>query len=73
MMANGERTSTVRRDDWRVRLATMVGGGAGAAVALLWRPDLGGFWLGLVGFAAVLTVGLLLGRLVGSLLFRPQP
>jgi hypothetical protein len=73
MMANGERTSTVGWDDLRVRLATMVGAGAGAAIALLWRPDVGGFWLGLLAFAAVLTAGMLIGRLAGSLLFRKQP
>jgi hypothetical protein len=50
----------------------MIGGGAGAAVALLLRTDLGNYWLGLAAFAAVLAAGLLLGRLVGGLLFGPS-
>lgn len=67
-MGNGERSD--RRTDWRVRLATMVGTGAGAALALLWHPDLGSFWLGLVAFVALLAAGGLLGRLAGSFMFR---
>jgi hypothetical protein len=50
----------------------MVGTGAGAAVALLWHPDLGSFWLGLLAFMALLIVGAFFGRLAGSLMFRPQ-
>jgi hypothetical protein len=73
MMGNGERSGSGGRTDWPVRLATGAGAGAGAAVALLWRPDLGGFWPGVIAFVAVMTVGGLLGRLAGSLLFRRPP
>jgi hypothetical protein len=51
----------------------MAGAGAGAAIALLWRPNfIGGFWPGLIGFVIFTTVGGVLGRLVGRLLFRPS-
>jgi hypothetical protein len=72
-MGNGERSSSGGRDDWRVRLATSVGVLVAAAVGLLVRTDLGGFWPGMIAFAAVITVGGLLGRLVGSLVFRRPP
>jgi hypothetical protein len=73
-MGNGKRSGPGGRSDWRVRLATGVGIGAGAAIALLWRPDFfgGGFWLGLIGFCVFMVVGAVLGRLVGGLLFRPS-
>jgi hypothetical protein len=51
----------------------MVGGAAAAAAGLMWRPDLGGFWPGLIAFVAVLAVGIALGQLAGRLLFRPSP
>ena len=69
-MGDSTRSGSGRRTDWRVRLATMVGTGAGAAVALLWHPDLGSVWLGLLAFVAMLAVGGLLGRLAGSFMFR---
>jgi hypothetical protein len=50
----------------------LVGTGAGAAVALLLRRDLGSFWMGLLAFAVVTGVGAVLGLLVGRLLFRPS-
>jgi hypothetical protein len=51
----------------------MAGTAAGAAVALLWRPDFfSGFWLGSIGFCIFLAVGAVLGRIVGGLLFRPK-
>jgi hypothetical protein len=71
-MANGERSGSGGRSDWPVRLTTMAGTAAGAAGALLWRPDLGGFWAGLIGFGIMTGVGAVLGRLVGGLLFRPS-
>lgn len=71
-MGNGERSASGDRNSWPVRLATAVGAGAGAAVALVWRADLGGFWLGLIAFGIVTGVGAVLGRLVGRLLFRPS-
>jgi len=33
----------------------------------------GGLWVGTLGYATFLTVGMLLGLLVGSLLFRRPP
>ncbi len=71
-MGNGERSGPVGRSNWPVRLATGVGAGTGAAIALLWRPDLGGFWPGLIGFGIVTSVGGVVGRLVGGLRFRPS-
>ena len=68
---NGERSGSGDRSNWQVRLATMAGAGAGAAVGLLWRTDLGGFWQGLTAFGIVTGVGAVLGRFVGGLLFRP--
>jgi len=72
-MANGERSGSGGRRDWRVPLATMAGTGAGASVALLWRPDLGGLWAGLIGFGVVTGVGAVLGRLAGYFLFQRPP
>jgi hypothetical protein len=69
-MGNGERPGSGPRSNWPVSLAT--GAGAGAAVGLLWRPDFGGFWPGLIAFGIVTGVGAVLGRLVGGLLFRPS-
>jgi hypothetical protein len=71
-MGNSERSGSGGRSDWPVRLATVAGAAAGAAVCLLWRPDLGGPWLGLIAFGTVIGVGGALGRLVGGLLFRPS-
>jgi hypothetical protein len=51
----------------------MVGTGVGATLALLVRNDLGGFWVGLIAFVAVLGSVALLGRLAGCLLFRRPP
>lgn len=72
-MVNGKQPGSGGRTGWPVRLATAAGASAGAAVALLWRPDLGGFWPGLLGFGIVTGVGAVLGRLAGSLLFRRPP
>src|SRR5262245_53533244 len=72
-MGKGEQTGSGGRSALPVRVATAVGGGAGAAVALLWRPDLGGFWPGLIAFMALLATGLLLGRFAGALLFSRKP
>ena len=71
-MGNSEQSGSGSRGDWPVRLATLVGTGAGAAVALLLRRDLGSFWMGLLAFAVVTGVGAVLGLLVGRLLFRPS-
>jgi hypothetical protein len=60
------------RSNWPVRLAGAVGGAAGAAIALLWRPDLGWFWPGLMGFGIMTGAGIVFGQLVGERLFRPS-
>ncbi len=69
-MRNSERPAADVRNDWRVRVAGAIGGTAAAAAALLWRPDLGGFWPGLIAYVAMLTAGILLGHFAGRLLFR---
>jgi hypothetical protein len=71
-MRNGERSGSDGRSNLLVRLATMAGAVAGGAVALLWRPDLGGFWAGLIGFGIFIGVGGVLGQLLGGLVFRPS-
>jgi len=71
-MGNGERSGPDGGSNWPVRLATGAGTGAGAAIALLWRHDLGGFWPGLIAFGIVTGAAAVLGRLVGGLLFRPS-
>jgi hypothetical protein len=72
-MENGDQSGSSGRSDGPVRLATAIGGGGGAALGLLVRQDLGGFWPGVIVFGAVIAVGALLGRLAGSLLFRRPP
>ncbi len=75
-MGNGERSGSVGRNDWRVRLVTGVGTVAGAALGLfVIKPlvDIPGFWPGLIAFVAVSGVGGVLGRLVGGLVVRPSP
>jgi hypothetical protein len=73
-MTNSEQPGSGGREDWRVRIASAVGGGAGAAFGL-WGPfpkDLPLLW-GTVAFVAVVVGGIVLGRLAGSLLFRRPP
>jgi hypothetical protein len=71
-MANTEQSGSRRRLDWPVRIAGAAGGLAGAAIAMLWRPDFfsGGLWLGLLGFVTFTALGIMLGRLAGWYLFR---
>ena len=60
--------------DWRIRLCTAVGVGAGAAIALfVVRPLVGElpFWPGLMAFIGVTLVGGAMGRFVGMRLARP--
>jgi hypothetical protein len=68
-MGSGERSGSGGRSNWPVRIAGGVGAAAGA---LLWRPDLGGFWPGLIAFGILTGVGIVLGQLAGRLLFRPS-
>jgi hypothetical protein len=73
-MGNGERSGSGGRSDGPVRVATMAGAAAGAAVALfVVKPliDLP-FWLGLIAFVVLLGVGGVLGQLVGRRLFWPS-
>jgi hypothetical protein len=72
-MGNGEQSDPGSRTDWPVRLATSVGALVAASIGLLLKPDLGSFWLAMIAFGAVVGVGAVLGRLVGSLLFRRPP
>jgi hypothetical protein len=74
IMGNGERSGPVGRDDWRVRISTMVGAAACLAGALVFAPVVGieGFWPGALAIAVAISVGIVLGRLAGGLLFRPS-
>jgi hypothetical protein len=72
-MGNGERPGSGGASDWRPRLATGLGTVTGAAVAVLSRRDLGGFWVGMLAFLVVTGVGGVLGRLAGYLLFQRSP
>jgi hypothetical protein len=75
-MGNGEQSGSGGRSDWPIRLATSVGCAIGAALGLLLKSqglDLGGFWQGAIAFGVLIGVGGVLGRLVGSLLFRRPP
>ena len=60
-------------DDWRIRISTAVGAGIGIAGALLLGPVVGinRFLPGGLPIIVGGIVGILLGRLVGGLLFRP--
>jgi hypothetical protein len=75
-MSKSEQPRSDSRTDWRVRLTTAAGAGLGATLALLAGPlfdmHLSLLW-GMIGFGAFLVVGILLGQLVGSLLFRRKP
>jgi hypothetical protein len=75
-MENGERSGPGDRNDWPVRLCTVAGTFAGAAVAIfVIKPlvEIPGFWLGVIAFAAVTGAGGALGSLVGWWLFRQPP
>lgn len=71
-MGKSERSGSHGRNGLPVRIGGAIGGAAGAAGALLWRPDLGGFWQGLAAFVIMSGVGIVLGQLVGRLFFRPS-
>ena len=71
-MANGEQSGSGGRSDWRVRVATGVGAALGATLGLLAKSlglDLGPWW-GIIAYGVLIAVGILLGQLVGTLLFR---
>ena len=73
-MGSGERSGSGSRDDWRGRITTGVGVAACMAGAMLLGPVVGinGFWPGMLAIAVAIIVGIVLGRLVGGLLFRPN-
>lgn len=68
MRDNGESTP-VNRNDLRMRLSSAAGGSLGAVVALVFYPDFGSIWLGLLAFLATAIVGCVLGRIVGAKMF----
>jgi hypothetical protein len=73
-MGNDQRSDSVGRSDWPVRLAGAAGGAAGMAVSMLLGNlvDLRGFWPGLIAVVIAVGAGVTLGRLVGALLLRPS-
>ena len=73
-MGSGERSGPGGRDDWRVRITTGVGVAICMAGALLIGPVVGinGFWPGMLAIIVAISVGIVLGRLVGGLVFRPS-
>jgi hypothetical protein len=74
-MGNGQQSGSSGRIDWPFRLAGAVGAAVGGGLALLVMSlaDLHLFPLGLIVFLAAIAVGIVLGRLAGSLLFRRPP
>jgi hypothetical protein len=75
-MGNGEQSGSDGRSAWPVRLAGMVGACVFATLGLLLKSqvDLGlGPWQGAIAFGVLVGVGIVLGQLVGSLLFRWPP
>jgi len=73
-MGSRERSGPGGRDDWRVRITTGVGVAACMAGAMMLGPVVGinGFWPGMLAIAVAIVLGVVLGRLVGGLLFRPS-
>jgi hypothetical protein len=74
-MKNSEQSGSGSRADGLVLLAGMVGASAGGALSLLVLSlvDLHRFPLGLIVFLAGIVLGIVLGQLAGSLLFRRPP
>ena len=73
-MGSNERSGPGGPDDWRVRITTGVGVAVCMAAALWLGPEVGinGFWPGIVAIVVSIFVGIVLGRFVGGLLFRPS-
>jgi len=61
-------------DDWRVRVTTALAVAACMAAALMLGPELDTkeFWPGGLTIIGAIIVGIVLGQLVGRLLFRPS-
>ena len=74
-MDNGEQSGSGSRSNWPVKLAGVVGAGAGAALGLLVvaLADLRGFWPRLIAVCVGISVGVVLAQLTRSLLFRRPP
>jgi hypothetical protein len=74
-MENSDQSGSGGRDDWRVRITTMVATAACVAGAMLLGPVIGinGFWPGMLAISGAIVVGGILGPLVGGLLFRRPP
>jgi hypothetical protein len=74
-MRNGEQSGSGGRIDWPFRIAGAVGAFVcgGLAMLVMSLADLHLFPLGLIAFLAAIAVGIVLGRLVGSFLFRRPP
>jgi len=60
-------------DDWRVRLTGAAGAFVGGVIALfVVKPMIElPTWVGGLAFVGMMTVGLVIGNIVGSLLFKP--
>jgi hypothetical protein len=74
-IGNGEQSGSRGRIDWAFRLAGAVGAAfcGGFALLVMSLVALHLFPLGLIVFLAATAVGIVLGRLAGSFLFRRQP
>jgi len=61
-------------DDWRVRLTGAAGGMVAGVVALFVVKPMIELppWLGAFAFVALMTVGVVLGNIVGARLFQPS-
>jgi hypothetical protein len=72
-MENGQRSGPGGRDDLRVRIITMAAVAVLLAGAmLLWLVvGIQGFWPGMLAVPVAIIVAFVLGRLIGTLLFRP--
>lgn len=62
-------------DDWRVRLTGAAGAFAAGVIALfVVKPMIElPAWMGGFAFVGMMTVGMVLGNIVGGRLFRPSP
>ena len=61
-------------DDWRVRLTGAAGASVAGAIALFVVKPMIELppWLGALAFVGMLTVGTVLGNIIGGRLFKPS-